>query len=80
MATSRKHSAVAELNEAAFRLKVALMRELGVLVHDGTTLGPEPPKRMRMDKPDEDPRAGKRAHYENLLGRSLSDKEVDALP
>lgn len=39
---------------------------------------PAPPKQA---KDERDPRAGKRAHYMNLLGRtSMPDAELDLLP
>ena len=69
-----------DMDELKVRQKVALMRELGIVVLDGLTLGPEPPPKVKMPKADDDPRAAKRKHYEDMLGRSLSNEEVDRLP
>jgi hypothetical protein len=76
----RRTSNVDELKEQETRRKVALMRELGIVVLDGLTLGPEPLPKTKLPKPDDDPRGYKRRHYEDMLGRKLSDEEVDRLP
>ena len=74
---ARKHS------ELDLREKVALMRELGVIVHEGTTIGPEPPPKEVRDamarearKREKDPLFAIREHYSNLLGRIPSDEEL----
>lgn len=69
-----------DMDELKVRQKVALMRELGIVVLDGLTLGPEPLPKTRLPKADNDPLAQRRAYFENLLGRKLSDKELEALP
>lgn len=62
------------------RAKVDVMRELGVVVWDGITLGPEPlPKAVR-EKIKEDPLAHRRAYYANLLNRPVTDEELKRLP
>jgi len=63
---------------------IDLLRAKGVVkyVRDDMEIlmGPQPA--TRATKPEEkDPRAGKRAHYMNLLGRaSIADTELDLLP
>ena len=43
-------------------------------------MGPPAPRAAAKDA-EKDPRAGKRAHYMNLLGRaSMTDAELDLLP
>lgn len=76
----RRASVVDELNETLVRRKVALMRELGIVVLGDTTLGPPPLPKVKLDKKDADPRAERRSYYESMLNRNLSDAELDALP
>lgn len=66
--------------ESALRTKVKVMRELGVVVADGITLGPEPLPKEVARKMKEDPLYAKRSHYANLLGRVLGDEELKNLP
>ncbi len=59
-----------------------LCRAKGVISfeHDGLKMlfGPPPP--AKGTRVDTDPRAIKRDHYENLLGRKHTDAELDMLP
>lgn len=42
--------------------------------------GPLPVSKEKEEKKDTDPRASKRAHYANLLGKIVPDAELDLLP
>lgn len=74
--------AVSELKELA-----TTMREYGVIKYIGhgveILLGPPPlskKEREDQEKSKTDPRARKRAHFEMMLGRNLTDGELDMLP
>ncbi len=64
---------------------IDLCRAKGVVIFEGTpggacklTLGPPP--ELAAKKAAEDPLAHRRAHYENLLCRRISDAELGTLP
>ncbi len=68
---------------------IDLLRAKGVISYEGPVdesqarhckllFGPPPAPKPK--KGDTDPRATKRSHYENLLGRPHSDEELDLLP
>ena len=64
----------------ALRASVATMRELGVLQWNGITLGPTPPTAPEAKPAQDDPLAERRAHYEGLLGRRVTDDELSRYP
>ena len=59
------------------------MRELHIVSHNGTILAPLPPpvQEEKQRNRDEDPlMARRRAHYEQQLGRPVSDAELKNYP
>lgn len=67
------------------RQDVALMRELGVIKWGDVLLGPAPLPALKVEPPtpEEEKRASlaaRRAHYEQMLNRSITDDELARLP
>jgi hypothetical protein len=67
------------------RQDVALMRELGVIRWKNILLGP--PVQSSLNEPPKTPeelkaqaREERRAYFENLFNRQVSDQELDMLP
>ncbi len=72
-----------ELNLAHFREVVAEMRELGVATWVNSPvgdihLGAPPPARAK--KEDVDPKKQRKNYYAELLGRPVTDAELEHLP
>jgi hypothetical protein len=72
-----------ELNLDQFREVVGEMRKLGVAAWTNSPvgdihLGPEPSRAPK--KEDADPKKSRRAYYAELLGRPVTDAEVEMLP
>jgi hypothetical protein len=66
---------------AQLRDTVGIMRELGVVSFDGIVLGPEPrPKADIEREKKKDPLHTRRTHYQEMLGRPVSDAELGNLP
>lgn len=60
-------------------LDVEVMRKRGVVSWNGIVLGPEP-RATKIEKGEPDPLRHRREHYEELLGRSVTDAELARLP
>jgi hypothetical protein len=72
-----------ELNLTHFTEVVVMMRKLGVASWVNSPvgdlhLGPEPPRAPK--KEDADPKKARRSYYAELLGRPVTDAEVEMLP
>lgn len=79
----------AELNKAIadFELIVAKMRDLGVARWDGSPCGdillgapPITATQRANAAAERDPKAQRRAYYADVLGRPVTDAEVEKLP
>ena len=73
----------AELNLSQFRSVVKEMRDLGVASWAGSPvgdviLGPAPAARGK--KADKDPKSERRNYYAEVLGRPVTDAELEKLP
>lgn len=72
-----------ELNIDSFKAVVKEMRDLGVVAWHNSpvgdiTLGPPPPPRAR--KEEADPKKHRKTYYSEVLGRPVTDAEVEHLP
>jgi len=81
MARAQLNTTLAELETC-----VKSMRDLGIVMWSDSpvgslTLGPDPKRLAKIEKKKaEDPQYERRTHYEELLNRKISDKELEHLP
>ena len=74
-----------ELNLSHFEAVVQSMRDLGVSSWANSpvgdiVLGPDPVRMKKADKASTDPKAQRRVYYAELLGRPVTDAELEKLP